>query len=182
VTETAVVAGRACAGCTLCCKLVPVAALTKPRATWCRHCRIGEGCTIYADRPAECRDFHCAYLLDPALDAAWQPERCKLVVAVDREGTRIVVHVDPGRPDAWRKEPYYGTIKRWAIAAVQARRHVLIALGANVIVVFPNREKHLGAVREDQFIYTFAKPSAAGVELDACVLEADDPRVPRAAP
>lgn len=45
------VAGRSCAGCTLCCKLLAVEALAKPRAKWCPHCDSKQGCTIYETRP-----------------------------------------------------------------------------------------------------------------------------------
>jgi hypothetical protein len=170
-------APRACDGCTLCCKLVPVTALAKPRGTWCAHCAIGRGCGIYAERPPECRDFHCGYLRDATLDAQWQPERCKMVVAIASDSSRLVVHVDPGRPDAWRRDPFFSRIKQWSVAAMKLRRLVLVCQGPNVIVVFPDREKNLGAVREDQFIYTVETRTAQGTVLDAVVIDRDDPRV-----
>jgi hypothetical protein len=32
-----IVEGRGCKDCTLCCKLLGIAELEKPRATWCTH-------------------------------------------------------------------------------------------------------------------------------------------------
>jgi hypothetical protein len=45
-------AKRACGDCTLCCKVMAIEALAKPAGSWCRHCKPGQGCAIYAERPA----------------------------------------------------------------------------------------------------------------------------------
>jgi hypothetical protein len=57
-------AGRSCGGCTMCCKVLGITELQKPVGKWCKHCEIGYGCRIYETRPAECRTFHCAWLVD----------------------------------------------------------------------------------------------------------------------
>ena len=169
-------APRSCAGCTLCCKLVPVDALAKPGGVWCGHCRAGQGCAIYADRPFDCRTFQCGYLIDPNLDARWFPERCKLVVTAD--ATRVVIHVDPGRPDAWRREPYYAHIKRWAVTGARLRRQVLVLHGRSVTAVLPDRDKPLGEIGPDQFVLTTEYRTPAGLQLDAVIVGKDDPRLP----
>ena len=113
-----VVEGRSCKGCTLCCKLLGIAELEKPRATWCRHCDVKAGCRIHGAHPAECKEFYCGYLTNPALDEHWAPIKSKIVLAYDEQhAPRLSVHVDPARPNAWREEPYYSQIKRWAVAA-----------------------------------------------------------------
>jgi hypothetical protein len=65
------------------------------------------GCGIYADRPTECRQFYCEYLLDGAAGEHWKPSRCKMVVVMEDYANELVIHTDPARPHAWRREPYY---------------------------------------------------------------------------
>src|SRR5215207_6381407 len=51
-----------------------------------------------------------------------------MVLAYDEvHAPRLSVHVDPVRPHAWQKEPYYSQIKRWAIAAAALRGRVRYA-------------------------------------------------------
>jgi hypothetical protein len=175
-----VVAGRSCKSCTLCCKLLAIEALEKPRATWCTHCDVKSGCKIHGSHPDECRDFYCGYLTNAALDERWNPIRCKMLLAYDeRNAPRLSVHVDPGRPNAWREEPYYSQIKRWATAAAAKRGQVIVWVGRNTFAVLPDRDKELGEVRADQFIITSAKQGPRGPVLDAFVVDKDDPRATR---
>lgn len=172
-----VVAGRSCRGCTLCCKVLAIAELEKPRAAWCTHCDVKAGCRIHGSHPAECRDFYCGYLTNSMLDERWNPTRSKMVLAYDElHAPRLSVHVDPGRPNAWREEPYYAQIKRWAAAAAAKRGQVVVCLGARTIAVLPDRDKDLGEVRADQFIITSARPGPGGPTLDVFVVDKDDPR------
>jgi hypothetical protein len=59
-----------------------------------------------------------------------------LVINTDRR--RVVVNVDPDQPDAWRKEPFYSTIKRWS-RTVLPGWPVYISIGDEVIAVYPDR-------------------------------------------
>jgi hypothetical protein len=173
-----IVAGRSCKGCTLCCKVLAIKALDKPRATWCSHCDVKAGCKIHGAHPDECKDFYCGFLTNAALDERWNPIKSKMVLAYDElHAPRLSVHVDPGRPNAWREEPYYSQIKRWATAAAAKRGQVIVWQGQSTIAVLPDRDKDLGEVRADQFIITSAKPGPRGTVLDAFVVEADDPLV-----
>jgi hypothetical protein len=104
---------RACDGCTLCCKMLGIPELQKPMGTWCPHVARGRGCTIYAQRPHPCRAFECLWLTTDMPDY-WKPDRCKMVVAGDETGTLFSVIVDSARPEAWKAEPYYSDLKRWA--------------------------------------------------------------------
>lgn len=132
-----VVAGRNCEGCTLCCKLLSIAEIDKPPLVWCPLCDAKAGCRQYAQRPTECRNFYCQYLLDSALDDRWKPSVCKLVVAYDDHAAAVAVHVDPGRPGAWRAEPFHSQIRRWAAAAAEAGRQVVVWQGDRKIVIDP---------------------------------------------
>jgi hypothetical protein len=171
-----IVEGRSCKDCTLCCKLLGIAELEKPRATWCTHCDVTAGCKIHGAHPAECRDFYCGYLTNAALDERWAPTRSKMVLAYDEvHAPRLSVHVDPARPDAWRKEPYYSQIKRWAIAAAAQRGQVIVWQGRSTVAVLPDRDKDLGEVRSDQFIITSTRQGPQDTTLDVFVVDGDDP-------
>lgn len=171
-----IVAGRGCRGCTLCCKVLAIEALRKPRGVWCTHCDVKAGCKIHGSHPAECRDFYCGYLVNAALGEHWSPTRSKMVLAYEEtHAPRLSVHVDPARPNAWREEPYYSQIKRWAVAAAAKRGQVIVWLGKSTIAVLPDRDKDLGEVRPDQYIITQAKPGPRGPVLDVFVVDGDDP-------
>lgn len=171
------VEGRSCKGCTLCCKLMGIAELEKPRGVWCPHCNARSGCKIYGNHPQECRDFHCGFLTNPDLDEIWAPTRCKMVLTYDEvQVPRLSVHVDPARAGAWRSEPYYSQIKRWARAAASTRGQVIVWQGRKAIAVLPDREKDLGEVRPDQYIVTTEIMGASGFTLDVIALDGDDPR------
>ena len=134
---------RTCGTCSLCCKLVGVDALDKPEDAWCPHVCPGQGgCSIYADRPASCRNFICAWLSGaPDFGDEWFPARCKMVLAprlwekarsvsecIRKSG--IFVRVDPDYPDAWRCDPYHSQLLTWARTIL-----VLIRVGGRVFVL-----------------------------------------------
>jgi hypothetical protein len=161
-SDAELVPGRSCQGCTMCCKLMEVDAIEKPRAVWCPHCNVKAGCKIYETRPEACRIFHCGYLRIADLDDRWKPAKAKFLINYESGTERIVLHVDPDRPDAWRVEPYYSSVKQWARNAAANGSYVLVWTGRHATLVLPDREKALGIVGEDQMIVT--KPSGSGLD------------------
>ncbi|MBM3506972.1 MAG: hypothetical protein FJX64_04465 [Alphaproteobacteria bacterium] len=172
--EPKIVAGRSCAGCTICCKLIQVRELDKPRLTWCTHCDKSQGCTIYATRPNGCRTFYCGWMMTPDLGQHWKPLHCKMVLTYEKAANRIAVHVDPGRLTAWREEPYYSDIKQWARHALANQGQVIVWAGNRVFAILPDRDKDLGAVQEGQHIVTRRREGPLGVEYDMVLLNLDD--------
>jgi hypothetical protein len=69
--------GKSCGGCTLCCKVLSIKELAKPQGAWCPKCSVGRGCSIYAQRPEECRAFTCGYLQLDYLGPVWWPASIK---------------------------------------------------------------------------------------------------------
>jgi hypothetical protein len=169
--------GRTCQGCTMCCKLLEVTELEKPRGVWCAHCDHKRGCAIYAERPDGCRIFHCGYLRIPHLDERWKPSKAKFVVNYEAEKKRVVIHVDPDRPNAWREAPYHAEIRRWAFAAAREKGLCIVWTGDHAVAVLPNRDKDLGTVRGDQILVTTERRTPGGIVYDCLVLEPDDPRL-----
>ena len=107
---------RRCGSCQLCCRLLPVLALSKGANTRCAYQRTGKGCTVYRTRqmPAECHVWSCRWLVDPATASLHRPDRSHYVIdvmpdmiGIDENGvTRdcmvVQVWVDPNFPNAHR--------------------------------------------------------------------------------
>ena len=140
---------RDCGECAICCRLIGVAALDKPAGVWCQHARPGLGCGIHGSHPAVCQAYRCGWLTLPDLPDSWRPDRCGFMLRSEAGGLRLVVEVEPERPDAWRAQPFYGQIKDWSALVRHSERHVVVAIGGRLTAVFPETELDLG-------------PSAAG--------------------
>jgi hypothetical protein len=171
------VPGRSCQGCTMCCKLMEVDTLAKPRGTWCPHCDQKRGCGIYAERPEACRIFYCGYLRIAHLDDRWKPAKAKFLINYESSHNRIVIHVDPARPDAWRAEPYYAEIRSWARNAAAAGGFVVVWTGQHALAVMASGEKDLGLVRDDQVFLRRRAGDGHGTGDEIIVVDAGDPRV-----
>lgn len=141
---------KSCGECALCCKVMAIETLAKPAGAWCRHCRPGAGCLIHPERPAECRDFGCLWLLDERLGPQWKPSKSKLVLTISEDG--IEIRCDPGFPDAWRKVPYHSQIRQWAASGETHDVTVLVIVGERMILLTAEQEFDLGIVRPDQRI------------------------------
>src|SRR5215468_4207083 len=55
--------GRSCGSCSMCCYMMGVEAIDKPKYRWCQHCKPGKGCAIYTSRPGVCKAFACMWLI-----------------------------------------------------------------------------------------------------------------------
>lgn len=174
-----IVEGRSCEGCGLCCMVPEVHALGKPLGVWCRHCTTRKRCDIYDTRPEECRDFNCGYLTLAALGEEWKPSKCKIILTAENDGKRVLALVDPARPDAWRREPFYGQLKEWAEAAIPHGGQVVVRIGRRAIVVLPDRDVDLGPVGPDEAILTEVTATAGGPRMAALKVPLTDPRVPK---
>lgn len=174
------VPGRSCEGCTLCCKLLEVEPLDKPRAAWCPHCNQKAGCRIYDSRPAACRNFYCGWRRIAHLDDRWKPSKSKFLINYEEHSKRIVIHADPVRADAWRVEPFLTTLRSWARRAATERGLVIVWVGTRATIVMPDREIELGHVRDDQFIIPVERKGPTGPIIDYIACEPDDPRVANA--
>jgi uncharacterized protein len=105
---------RTCGACSLCCKLLPIAVLDKQANLWCRHCKPGNGCSIYRTRPQVCRDYQCGWLLG-VLNDHWSPANCHMIVTLPYEGhPACMVAVDPDHANTWEQAPYLEDLKKMA--------------------------------------------------------------------
>jgi hypothetical protein len=159
----------------LCCKLLSIPELDKPRLAWCAKCDPRKGCKQHTLRPQSCRTFFCSYLLNGSLGEEWKPSTCRLIVTQENDTGRVLIHVDPARPDAWRREPYYATIKSWGAALTAQRQQLIVWLGDEAIIILPDKEKNLGTVQPGQSIAVKRLSTPAGFAWDAEVIESKTP-------
>ena len=143
-----------------------VAAVASPVGQWCRHCAPSSGCGIYETRPQACRSFECSWLVDPNLGPAWEPRRSRIVLVCMAGSNRISAHVDPGRPDAFRRAPYYAQLKAWSRQAVAARGQVVAYVGRRATVILPDRDVDLGEMADDEVILTSGVRTPAGLRIE----------------
>ena len=148
MSSPASVPSKSCGACGMCCKVLHISELDKPAGSWCGHFRKGSGCGDYHGRPSACRGFECLWLTSERLDDAWRPDRAGFLMYPDRDGKRLNVVVDPGKPVSWKREPYYARLK-----AMSRRAHdgyeLLICIGERRIVMFPTEDVDLGVLNPD---------------------------------
>jgi Fe-S-cluster containining protein len=163
--EPPLVAGRSCGTCSLCCKVLPVPELSKPAGQWCVHSAPGSGCAAHADRPLACRQFFCAWRLDPNLGPEWKPEVSRFVLSTEPAHGALVVTVDPGMPLAWRRAPYYARLKQLSELSFRQDRKVLVSLRGHITVILPDRDVVIGAIAPGEEIVVWREGSAYGASL-----------------
>lgn len=133
----------------MCCRLLTIEELEKPAGLLCDH--YAGGCAIYEDRPDACRGFRCIWLkserLAPGsrLGPEWRPDRANFMMYTEQDGRRLNVIVDPAHSLAWKREPYYGFLKRTS-SRVTEGHELLVYVGDRRIVVFPDEDLDLGLV------------------------------------
>ena len=151
------VEGRSCGTCAMCCKVFAIPELDKGVQQWCRHVVRGKGCGIHPTRPAVCQQFFCHWMRNPRLGPEWQPDRAKFLIYTEMGGRRMVVAPDAGTPGAWRREPFYGQFKRWAVAGAASNHQILVFNGKRATAILPDRDEDLGTVEVgDEVIYRIA--------------------------
>jgi hypothetical protein len=110
--------GRRCGGCTLCCKLLPVAEIDKPAGQRCKHQSHAKGCAVYQKSafPYSCAMWNCRWLANLDTADLRRPDRSHYVLDVmpdyvtlrnnqtgeDTKVEIVQVWVDPDFPDAHR--------------------------------------------------------------------------------
>ncbi len=89
----------------------------------------------------------------------------------------MAVHIDPDRPDCWRREPYYSQLKKWARKSAEKRLQVVVYIRNRAIVILPDKDVDLGTVENDELIITQPHRNRRGqIVLNAEKIKKDDPR------
>jgi hypothetical protein len=163
--QPALVPGRSCGTCGLCCKVYSVQELSKPAGRWCINSVRGGGCSIHATRPHVCRAFFCSWLIDPNLGPEWKPEVSRFVLTADPAYQALVASVDPGMPLAWKREPYYTRLKQFSQVFFRLNNKVLVNLRGHITVILPDREVPIGVITPGEEIALWRNGAAYGAGL-----------------
>lgn len=176
--ETPPAPGRSCGDCALCCKVMGILDLNKPPGVWCPHCVGGKHCSAYDTRPGECRTFNCMYLTRADIGEEWRPNKSKIVLVAGPNS--VTAYMDPGNPMAWRKEPYYSSLKSWAHRALPGLGQVCVRIGKRVIAILPDGDTDLGIVEDDERVLLERRHLPSGPVVRALKVKYDDPRFAQA--
>lgn len=141
--EVQLATGKECGTCAMCCKVYEFTDLKKTPKGWCENFKVGTGCSIYPDRPSQCRAFYCNWILVESLGPEWKPSICKFVMTYDISRS-ILIQVDPSFPTAWRQKPYEQQIHEWAKFLKAEGRFIFILVGKNLTVITAEGEYNLG--------------------------------------
>ena len=121
--------------CKLCCRLIGVAPLNKPRYQWCQHCTT-TGCGIYPDRPQDCVEFECVWLASQAtatpLHKELKPRICGAIIGSTVDGKNVVVHLNDGAD--WRK----GMLGQF-VKFTSAHTDVIIRHRYHILIISDNK-------------------------------------------
>jgi hypothetical protein len=129
----ALVPGRDCGTCSLCCILPDIAEFDKPANQRCRHCVVGGGCEAYDVRPSTCRDFFCLWRMDATLGPEWEPSVSHMMMYA--QGPQLTVLVEPEAGAIWREERYLGWLEARARVLKLQGGYVVVYAGEEVAVV-----------------------------------------------
>jgi hypothetical protein len=182
---------RRCGPCTLCCKVMEITELNKPRGVWCPHRKADVGCSIHGHHPASCQGFQCQWILDPALPFKLRPDQTKVVLTSDEGGRRLVANCDPANPLAWRRDPIYAHLKGKARATWSSGHRVIAKAGKHLWLIAPDQDIDVGEIDDrvpfqiqegpDGVRVIVLPPIAEGESLDAALEKLRDERLgPRA--
>lgn len=141
---------KQCGSCNLCCKVIEAPSINKAAGEWCPYAKLGPGCFVYRNLPHECKAFSCMWLEVDALGPHWKPDKARFVLHNEPD-RGLVVHVDSTAPNAWRKSPYYETIKAWSKMVESGKGQVIVVAGNVAHAIFPTDDVFIGVVeREDK--------------------------------
>jgi len=108
----------------------------------------------------------------------WRPTKAKMVLSPGADGKRMTVHVDPAFPNAWREEPYHGTLRKLAREAADAKGQVVVYLKKRAIVILPDKDVELGELAPGDHITVDVKETSSGRAFEAQRIPADEPLPP----
>jgi hypothetical protein len=74
-------------------------------------------------------------MIDASVADVWKPERSRIVLSIFPGNGFLYAQVDPGSPQAWRKQPYFDDLRRMAARLEEMNRRVIVFVGDNATLV-----------------------------------------------
>jgi len=87
----------------------------------------------------------------------------------------IYVQVDPGAPSAWRKQPYYDQLRRWAKNNLPKGICVVVFVNDVATVIMPDRDVPLGAMKSTDGISVRRNLASGSAAYEVTVIPAPPP-------
>ena len=104
-------------------------------------------------------------MLSSRLGREWKPDRARFALMVTTTG-HLAVCVDPDFPWAWRRPPYYPTLRRWARERAEdpwsSWPGVDVWIANRCIIILPDGEKDLGIVAAEEEVRIDRELTVAG--------------------
>lgn len=77
---------RTCGECFACCKILNIysGTLKKPADVLCPNYEKGTGCTIYEQRPNECKQWFCVWRFDDTLPDDYSPDKINIAFCLEK--------------------------------------------------------------------------------------------------
>jgi uncharacterized protein len=132
----AVIPGKSCGACNLCCQVLDIEELSKKAGKLCPNCVTGAGCGIYMTRPQVCRDFECEWLTERAIPPTLKPDRTGTLFMISADTEQYQAVCDPTRPQAWRNP----LVLKFLIAKAKEGHVVVAKSGLMSWRVYPSGE------------------------------------------
>jgi hypothetical protein len=84
---------------------------------------------------------------DPTMPDEWKPDRSKIVLTYFPGNGFLYAQVDPGSPQAWRKAPFYDSLRAMARKLNEKGRHVVVFVNDEATLIMPDEAVPLGAMK-----------------------------------
>lgn len=112
--------------------------LKPSRGNWCKHCKPGQGCGIYDNRPKICKEFECGWLANDG-DEVFRPDNVHMIITGESQRLdAYIVHVDPAYPSALDSK----VAQRLLNGLTKGGRH------PNVVLVMGDKRRFIGDERK----------------------------------
>lgn len=122
---------RTCGECTLCCKVLGVQEIDKPRNQWCPLvAKDHHSCTIHSSSsyPVACKNFTCLWLEREELPDYLRPDKIHAFFTSLVGESGLVINLDPGYPLAHLQYPLNDYVRR----LIENKTKLLLMVGNKV--------------------------------------------------
>lgn len=127
---------RGCGSCNFCCEFIGVPDIGRPKGMRCWNTTVHGGCTRQAEKLTSsdmqaCAQFECVWLQSQSRPKEeWirhaRPDISHVMFGPPDpdDDMRLFVHVHPGHPTAWKKEPVSTYLAEMAEKGIKIRVYV----------------------------------------------------------
>jgi hypothetical protein len=120
----------------MCCSALEIAEMKKPAGPLCTNCHLGNGCSIYSNRPQVCRDFECEWLVRRELSRRLRPDLVGAILMEDADSDEYRAVCAPEKPMAWRNPVVFAHL----VAVAKTGRVVVAKAGLTSWRIFASGE------------------------------------------